>query len=163
VVNRAVEKGKAAENDVVKWLRSAGVPSVVRNGHQTARAGRVGDRGDISMPGVVIQVKDWTGPRGSTRRPLSDLQVAQFLEAAQRQATTARAAVGLLVEKRRGQPDAGGWWCWLPCRTAIALLGARHDLRDPALPTYPIRLRLADITPALAAFARLCASTAEED
>ena len=96
-------KGDRAERAVVNWLRDRGLLHAFKT-----RAGFDDDRGDIVIPdpasdgeyagAVVLQVKDVGNPLWSKWHA----QVAD-------QTTNARAALGVIVHKRRGVSDPGQW------------------------------------------------------
>lgn len=128
-------KGKRAERALVLWLKEHGWPDA-RRFVQTGN-GRDADQGDIRLEGargagtVVVEVKHYAGG-------LTDGMVQQFLT---KLAGTQlrRGELGLLVERRNGHADPGGWWCWLDVRTLTALLAGR-TVQDPAV----LRLTVAD-------------------
>lgn len=108
-------KGKTAERDLCKWLRSNGFPGAER----AVRTGfRVADRtsadpGDITgTPGIVWSVKDATVERHLEWRAELDAML-QGIDVDN---------LGLIVHKRRGHANPGLWWCWIGIVDLTAVL-----------------------------------------
>lgn len=92
MTNRNKAKGSQFERDVVCHLRANGFPHAER----AYGAGRPDDRGDIDgIPGVVIEAKN-----------CARLELAKWIEEAERERANANAAYGVVVYKRRGHNAA---------------------------------------------------------
>ena len=99
---RPKDIGTAAESAVVKYLRENGFG----NAERRALHGST-DLGDITgIPGVVIEVKG-----GKMAEGASDGLVQAWLAETDAERRNAKADVGILVLKRKGQAVAGSWWC----------------------------------------------------
>lgn len=94
------------------------------------------DAGDIKgIPGVCVQVKDWTGTG-----VLLDTRLASVLAETQAQCVAAGAVYPVLIEKRRQCADVGKWFAWLPANVYVALITGT-DI-NPYLEVHPIRVEL---------------------
>jgi hypothetical protein len=97
----SVNKGKKAERDVANYLTANGIPA-----RRTVRTGdkNHSDDGDITIPGVCIEVKNWSGglTMGSVETLLRKLEVQK-----------GRKDFGLLVERLDRVADAGKWRVWM--------------------------------------------------
>lgn len=100
-------KGTAAENAVVKWLRSVGFIHAER-----VRAGWTDDRGDIDgLPGVTIEVKN-------EKR----IDLAGYLAELAVEMHNGKADTGVVIVKRRGHTDVGQWYAVLPAHLWAELI-----------------------------------------
>lgn len=100
-------KGTAAENAVVKWLRSVGFPHAER-----VRAGWTDDRGDIDgLPGVTIEVKN-------EKR----IDLAGYMGELEVEMDNGKADTGVVIVKRRGIADPGQWYAVMPAHLWAKLI-----------------------------------------
>lgn len=151
----SVDKGKRAELAAARYLE-AWWPEAARmvvTGYRTSRTA-VADTGDLRGLPFTVQVKDHTGTPANPLPPLSDVQVARFLDATRAQADAAGHVVGVLLEKRRGKASPGDWWAHLDAFTLSWLLLGRwfNDMDVPTIHAVrgaAFRLRLEELVPLL--------------
>jgi hypothetical protein len=84
-------KGATYENAVVNWLKANGWPFAERR-----IAGMSDDRGDILLPGVVVECKN-----------RKSIDLAGFVDQLEDEIATSGAPTGLCVVKRAGVADVG--------------------------------------------------------
>jgi hypothetical protein len=85
-------KGSAFERDVVHYLQAHGFPDAER----AFGAGRPEDIGDVvGIPGVAVEVKNH-----------ACLELAQWIDEADRERVNAKQPYGVVVVKRRGKSAA---------------------------------------------------------
>lgn len=105
-MNRSKARGTAFETAVVRYLQEHGFPYAERR----ALAGN-SDRGDIAgVPGVAIECK-----------AVQRIELAQFVDEAQRERANAGAALGVTVVKRR-QKSTGDAYVVMPLSAFVALI-----------------------------------------
>lgn len=140
--NPSKAKGTAAETALLRYAHQNGFPHADR---QPLRGNR--DQGDLALcPGVVVEVKNHSG-MPALGQP-SAAVLAQWMNQTEVERTNARAAIGLLVVKRKGTTDPGRWFaylpigtlsdltarkCLLPAMVAVAFIAAaeRPEIRTP--------------------------------
>jgi hypothetical protein len=133
---RPKDLGTDAERAVVRFLQANGWP------HAERRALRgTSDAGDVTgTPGVCWEVK-------SRGRPVSDAQIARWLEETDIERRNAGADVGLLVVRRPGfgPANAGAWWAVLTAY-GFAYLTSVESIHAAVffVQDAPVRLLLAD-------------------
>lgn len=146
--NTAVDKGKRAERAVAQYFRDNGMPSAerfVRTGWRTPSR-ELPDSGDILVPSVACQVKDYTGTG-----PLKGKQLVDFMFEVQQQALMSKAAIPLLIEKHKGHASPGEWWAWLPSHVYAALVSGQDPQRCQLAEVHPVRIELKHIIGRIAA------------
>ena len=108
-MNRAKQKGTAAETAVVTYLQAQGYPAVERRAMNGVK-----DRGDIAgVPGVVIEVKN-----------CATMQLAEWVKEALAERENDKAKVGLVWHKRRGKGSPADWYVTMTGADLIALLAS---------------------------------------
>jgi hypothetical protein len=106
-MSAARAKGTAWESAVVDFLTRNGFPHAERR----ALNGAV-DKGDVAgIPGVVIEAKN-----------CKTINLAQFLDEANRERDNAGAAIGVAWIKRRGKASAANGYVVMDGPTFVALL-----------------------------------------
>lgn len=112
------KKGKVAEQAVARYLTRRGLAArrYVRTG-----TADVHDEGDIRIPGVTFEVKNWSGG-------LTDGLIQTLLTKLDRQRGDGQ--LGVLVDRRDriGEHAAGEWWAHMWLTTMTELL--RADVSD---------------------------------
>lgn len=112
MVNRAKQRGTAAETAVVNYLRSQGFPLVERR----ALAGSL-DKGDISgLLHCCVEVKDQV-----------KLTFGPWLKESQVETVNAKARWGWVWAKRKGFTDPADWYVLMDGRTLTDMLTAAFD------------------------------------
>lgn len=142
VPNVAVDKGKRAERAVAAYFRDSGMPTAerfVRTGWRTSTR-ESSDCGDVLVPGVCCQVKDYTRTGLLKGKLLDDLMAD-----VRAQADAAGAAIPLLIEKHKGHASPGDWWAWLPSDVYAAMLIGVSPRECRLTPTHPVRVELRHI------------------
>jgi hypothetical protein len=100
-------KGAAAENEVVKHLRTAGFPYAERR-----LTGSDDPYGDVAgIPGVVIEVKNH-----------ATLDLAGWVNQLLEELAAADADTGAVIHKRKGHTDVANWYATLPASLYFRLL-----------------------------------------
>lgn len=100
-------KGAAAENEVVKYLRTHGFPYAEKR-----LAGSDDPMGDITgIPGVVIEVKNH-----------ATLDLAGWVTQLVEELAFTKADVGAVIHKRKGRTDVADWYATLPAHLLVRLL-----------------------------------------
>ncbi len=109
MANRSKDKGTAWETSIVGYLREHGVP------HAERRALCGGsDRGDLAgVPGVVCEAKS-----------AAKVELAGWLDEANRERDNDGADVGLVWFKRRGKASPGAGFVLMDGATLVRLLAA---------------------------------------
>ena len=98
-MSKAKQKGTAAETAVVNWLKEQGRKHVERRSLNGSF-----DRGDIAgIPGVVIEVKNH-----------AKMELAQWINELFVEMDNDNAETGVVIHKRRGVSDVGGWYATIP-------------------------------------------------
>ncbi|HEX5119821.1 MAG TPA: hypothetical protein VFW65_31940 [Pseudonocardiaceae bacterium] len=92
-------------------------------------------------PGIVWQVKD-VDDRSLWRVPT-------WLDDTERQRRAAGADLGVLVVKRHGQADPGGWWAYVRLGDVLHEPLSWAQDAPPELFAVPMRIALADLAPIL--------------
>ncbi|MEV0726028.1 hypothetical protein AB0I37_25020 [Micromonospora purpureochromogenes] len=127
--------GTAAESATVKYLAANGFPHAERRSLRGAL-----DAGDITgTPAVCWEVKG-----GDAARTASDLTISRWMAELAAETVNAKADVGLLVVQRAGvgPGNAGRWWAYMPAAQLVEVAG---DVPASCpLPTFPVRMLLAD-------------------
>ena len=125
MTNRSKNLGTAAESAVVKYLQANGFGTAERRALHGST-----DLGDITgIPGVVIEVKAGKAAEGA-----SDGLVNMWLAETDIEKRNAKAAVGVLVLKRKGKATAGDWWAICRVRRSDHQhMPVRYLLRDYAM------------------------------
>lgn len=109
MANRSKDKGTAWETSIVGYLVGAGVV----NAERRALAGG-SDRGDIAgLPAVVIEAKN-----------ASRVELAAWLDEANRERDNDGADVGVVWFKRRGKASPGAGFVLMDGATLVRLLAA---------------------------------------
>lgn len=152
------DKGIRAERQLADYLRNwwpTAERSVATGWKVKGRAS--GDCGDIKGTGttelpIVWQLKDLTRVVAGRRedKPLVGAELARVLLETRTQRDEAGAALGLLVEKRRGHADPAEWWVWLDATELVDLSLCVPGRRFAECLVTPIRMRLGDLVPMLA-------------
>lgn len=151
-MNPNLEKSKRNERRLARYFREHGLLKAERRARPgwRVRGRQLADEGDLQgIPGICCQAKDYTGSR-----PLSGLQLDNFMSETIAQTYASGAVIPLLVEKRKGHADPGEWWAWLPQYAYLALCGSSVSIDRYEL--YPIRVELGHIIDALVQFSREC-------
>lgn len=105
--NKSGEKGTRWASELVRYLKTVGVPYAERRSLSGAR-----DRGDISgIPGVVIEAKS-----------VARHALAEWLEEARVERDNDKAAVGFVWFKRRGKASAADGYVLMDGATVVQLL-----------------------------------------
>jgi len=100
-------KGAAAENEVIKHLRTAGFPYAERR-----LTGSDDPYGDVAgIPGVVIEVKNH-----------ATLDLAGWVNQLLEELVAADADTGAVIHKRKGHTDVANWYATLPASLYFRLL-----------------------------------------
>ena len=134
-------RGLTTERDFVRYARAHGFDGAERTvvtGHRSGERVR-DDGGDVDLaPGVVVSVK--------SLRPVSRAEraVPGWLAEAEQQRQACGAAVVLLVVRREGTADVGGWFAWLPLYVLHNLAWPEHLHPWTELDHRPVRLSVAD-------------------
>ncbi len=111
----AKQKGRDAENAVVEYLRSVGIPAERRRQKGVVDCGDVG-----AWDGVMVEVKNER--RINLSGYLKEVEV-QTAEAHARFTPVGRKeTTGCAVVKKRGTTDAGDWYAVVPFRVMVELL-----------------------------------------
>ncbi len=88
-------KGSAFERDIVRFLVEHGFPDAER----AYGAGRPEDIGDIvGIPGITVECK-----------AAKSIDLAGFVDEAERERLNARQAYGVVIVKRRGKPTSAAY------------------------------------------------------
>lgn len=129
MVNKPKNIGTAAETAVVRAIANMGFPHAERRALKGTQ-----DQGDITgTPGVCWEVKG-----GDAAKTASDLQIEAWMGETEVERANARAAIGVLVQQRKGvgYANADRWWAWL----------WSDALEIPFMTgqAFPVRLRLDD-------------------
>jgi len=127
VTNKSKDLGTKAETAVVKTAIPRGFPLLERRVLKG-----IYDCGDLTgYPDMCWQVKG-----GHYAWNASDLQIANWMEAMEKQRANAGASIGLLVTQRKsvGAPNAHRWWAYMWASTFTG---------DPAH-RFPVRMLLED-------------------
>lgn len=98
-------KGAKAENEVVKWLQTNGHPHAERRGAGFEAADIIG------IPGVTIEVKNQ-----------AKMELAGWVDQLVDEMDADDNRIGVVVHKRRGRTDVGGWYATLPVHVFVRLL-----------------------------------------
>lgn len=101
-------KGSAWETECVRYMRDSGWPWVERMPPNGAL-----DRGDIAFPGVTIEAKNQ-----------AKVELAGFLDEAEREAANAGNDLGVAWIKRRGKASAAAGYVVMSGESFVQLLGA---------------------------------------
>ena len=135
--NPSKAKGTAAETALLRYAHQHGFPHADR---QPLRGNR--DQGDLALcPGVVVEVKNHSG-MPALGQP-SAAVLAQWMNQTEVERTNARAAIGLLVVKRKGTTDPGRWFAYLPL-TALTGLVSFEQPAHPGADDIPVCMSVAD-------------------
>ncbi len=103
----AKAKGASAEQAVVDWFRTHGRPHVERR-----RLTGTADKGDLAgIPGCVIEVKNE-----------ARIDLPGYLRELAVEMANANADTGVVIVKRRGSTDVGGWYAVLTVEAWQALM-----------------------------------------
>lgn len=134
-MSRSKDIGTAAETAVVRYLRTAGWPGAERR----ALTGAL-DQGDVTgTPGICWEVK-------ARKKPVSDLDVAAWMDEAETERRNAHADYGLLVVRRAGvgAANAGRWWAYMAAGDVAALASYRRGevLITRGELAWPVRMLL---------------------
>lgn len=144
MTNPSRAKGTWAESKVVTWARANGYPHADR---QPLRGNR--DAGDVALcPGVIVEVKSHNGAPAVGQPPPSTL--AAWMAQTEAERVNAHADVGVLVVKRRGTTNPGGWWAYVPVWTLAELIDPSVRVVFPNL-NAPAFLMLDDVATMLRA------------
>jgi hypothetical protein len=139
----STNKGKVAERDLVRYLRTVGFATAeraVRTGYRVADRSSA-DPGDVTgTPGIIWSCKDVAVVKAN-KPSVFDSWFAE-LDAMDGAAD----AVRLLVHKRAGYTDPARWWCWMRLRTLVDVLG---EPDGPGWHTAPVRMELGHVIPLL--------------
>lgn len=101
-------KGKRAERDLAKWLRTHGYPDAER----AVKTGttQTHDAGDLILEcdgfRLCVEVKHYAGG-------LSDREIIDFGEKLMRQVRQSRSNLGVLIERRDRAPEPARWNAYL--------------------------------------------------
>lgn len=115
-MSRSKQKGTAWESAIVTHLRENGAPHAERR----ALAGN-SDRGDIAgIPAVVIEAKS-----------AARVELAAWLDEAQKERANDGAEIGLVWFKRRGKTSPGAGFVLMDGDTLLTLLRAAGYLAAP--------------------------------
>lgn len=130
--------GTPAETAVVKFLIAHGWPHAERRILSGAH-----DKGDVTgTPGLCWEVK-----AGKAAEFASDGQIAAWLVETETERVNAKAAIGILVTKRKGISGtrAGEWWAHLDGGVFADLIYDRHDGEPYEQIGIPVRTNLANV------------------
>jgi len=140
----STNKGKVAERDLVKYLRTVGFPAAeraVRTGYRVAER-TAADPGDVTgTPGIIWSCKDVAVTKANKPSVFEDW----FAELDAMDGGPD--AVRLLVHKRAGYADPGRWWCWMRLPTLLWFVGPHSWGQD--FPGHPVRMELGHVIPLL--------------
>lgn len=135
--NPSKRKGTAAETALLRFAHLHGFPHADR---QPLRGNR--DQGDLALcPGVVVEVKNHSG-MPALGQP-SAAVLAQWMNQTEVERTNARAAIGLLVVKRKGTTDPGRWFAYLPL-AALTVLVTFEQPSHPMADSAPVCMAVRD-------------------
>lgn len=151
--NANLDKGKRAERDVAKYLITQGI-TARRHGN----TGRHVDIGDLELPGICTQIKDWTGvyPRGIPSGALREVMAETM-----RQCDAAGAVVPLIIEKRHRVASPAEWWSHLPANIYAALITGCDPTAEWMIgQNHIVRVELQYIIEPIKRMSELCAGVA---
>lgn len=134
-MSRSKDIGTRAETAVVRFLRTAGWPYAERRALAGAQ-----DLGDITgTPGIVWEVK-------TRKKPVSDADVAGWLDETETERLNAAAEYGVLVVRRAGvgEGHAGRWWAYLPAGDIAELSTDLGTFIPHGRLKFPVRMLLRD-------------------